>query len=123
MLNFEQIIHEELYDSSVDEISTSGGAGAFLTKNAFSKGKKPKYKLVDGYTEVKEGIVKKPKGAGSLPPYKATKVNLGHLKTSDDGVEKPSQYLDIGYKKVNRKKLAKNSKGVDYVDINNTSYK
>lgn len=37
MLNFEEIIEEELFENSIEEMSTSAGAGAFLTKNAFSK--------------------------------------------------------------------------------------
>lgn len=122
MLNFEEIIEQELFEDDLEEVSTSGASGAYLGKYAFSKGKKPKYKLSDGYTEVKEGIIRKPKGDGPLPAYKSTKMKLGHLKTNDKGVEKPSQYTNIGYKIVDRKKLAKNSKGVDYVDINNTSY-
>lgn len=126
MLNFKKIIDEELFEDTLEEVSTSAGSGAYLTKYAFGKGEKakvPKYMLKAGYKKVEEGIVTKPKGAGNLPKYKQTDVKLGHLKTNEKGVEKPSQYLNVGYKLVDRKKLAKNSKGVDYVDLNNTAYK
>lgn len=97
-------------DVDLDEMSTTAGAPAPATKYAYKK-------------KVDEGIVKSPKGAGNLPKYVASKIKLGHLKTNDKGLENPSQYLDIGYKKVDRKKQAKESKGVDYVDLHNSAYK
>ena len=96
----------------LDEMSTTAGAPAPATKYAYKK-----------KVKVDEGIVKSPKGAGNLPKYVASKIKLGHLKTNDKGLENPSQYLDIGYKKVDRKKQAKESKGVDYVDLHNSAYK
>lgn len=96
--------------TDLDEMSTTAGSPAPATKYAYKK-------------KVDEGIVKSPKGAGNLPKYVASKVKLGHLKTNDKGLENPSQYLDIGYKKVDRKKQAKESKGVDYVDLHNSAYK
>jgi DNA polymerase sigma len=119
MLNFEEIIEEELFENSIEEMSTSAGAGAFLTKNAFSK-KLPKYKLSDGYTQVKESYIVAPKGAGQLPKSKSTHKPPGHLKTNDKGVIN-TYYEKLGYKKVDRKKLAKQSKAYDSVQLNGSS--
>lgn len=122
MLNFEEVIDEVLFDESIEEISTSGAAGSYLTKNAFSKGKKPKYKLVPGYTEVdvNESYIVAPKGAGQLPKSKVNYKQPGHLKINDKGVV-DTYYEKIGYKKVDRKKLAKKSKAYDSVQLNGST--
>ena len=49
-------------------------------------------------------------------------MKLGHAATDDKGVKDP-YYLKLGYKKVDREKQAKASKGVDYVDLHNATYK
>ena len=83
--------------STLEEISTSGAAGAYLTPYAFRlKGSKPNDKAYKelGYTEVKEGI-----GADLGPGPKAT----------EDGVK------DNAYVKQFRYKIVPKDKNGDYV--------
>jgi len=46
---------------------------------------------------------------------------MGHLATNEKGVKKP-HYLKYGYKIVDRKKQAKDSKGFDYNDLWGKTY-
>ena len=46
---------------------------------------------------------------------------MGHQAMNDKGVAKP-EYLKYGYKLVDRKKLAKDSKGFDYNDLWGSTY-
>jgi len=114
MRRVDELIEACLESKQVDEMSTSGGAGAYLTKYAF--------KLPKNYKQVKEGIVTKPKGAGSLPKYKADKITAGSLEVNDKGVKKP-YYYKLGFKPVDREGLAKKSKAIDVVDLHNSTFK
>jgi hypothetical protein len=46
---------------------------------------------------------------------------MGHLATNEKGVKNP-YYYKLGFKPVDRKKLAKNSKGFDYNDLWGSTY-
>jgi len=50
-------------------------------------------------------------------------VKLGHAATDDKGIKDPYITKVFGYKKVDREKQAKQSKGTDYVDLHNATYK
>lgn len=84
---------------SVDEISTSGGAGGYLTKYAF--------RLPKGHKKVEEGI-----GASLGPGPKA----------GPKGVKDNYYVKAFGYKLVDRKKQAKASKTMDYRDLWGKTY-
>ena len=86
-------------EGEVDEISTSGGAGGYLTKYAF--------KLPKNYKKVDEGV-----GATLGPGPKAT----------EKGVRDNYYVKKFNYKLVDRKKQAKSSKAIDYKDLWNKTY-
>ena len=82
---------DHIFEDEVEEISTSGAAGAYLTPYAFRlKGSKPNDKAYKelGYKEVKEGV-----GASLGPGPKA----------SADGVKDNSYVKEFGYKLVPKK--------------------
>ena len=86
--------YPEQYQKMVQEISTSGGAGAYLSKYAF---KLPK------------------NNPGN---------NLGKgPKASQDGVRNNTYTKSFGYKLVDRKKLANKSQTTDYKDLWGKTYK
>jgi len=87
-------------EKEVEEISTSGGAGGYLGKYAF--------KLPKHYKKVEENV-----GATLGPGPKAT----------EHGVKDNYYVKKFGYKLVDRKKQTKNSKGFDYKDLWNKTYK
>ena len=96
--------HPDIYDKlttneEIDEISTSGGAGGYLTKYAF--------KLPKKYKKIKEGI-----GATLGPGPKA----------GSKGVKNNYYVSKFGYKLVDRKKQANLSKTVDYKDLWGKTY-
>jgi len=82
---------DHIFEDEVEEISTSGAAGAYLTPYAFRlKGSKPNDKAYKelGYKEVKEGV-----GATLGPGPKA----------GADGVKDNSYVKEFGYKLVPKK--------------------
>jgi len=89
----------KLPSPKIDEISTSSGAGGYLTKYAF---KSPKH-----YKKIKEGI-----GATLGPGPKA----------GPKGVEDNYYVSKFGYKLVDRKKQANSSKTIDYKDLWGKTY-
>ena len=91
--------YPEVYKRSTNEISTSGGAGGYLTKYAF--------KLPKGHKKIKEDV-----GANLGPGPKA----------GPKGVKNNYYVTKFGYKLVDRKKQAKASKAVDYKDLWGKTY-
>jgi len=88
----QQVVDLPLEEDEIEEISTSGAAGAYLTPYAFRlKGSKPNDKAYKelGYKEVKEGV-----GADLGPGPKAEK----------DGVNKNAYVNQYGYKLVPKNK-------------------
>ena len=87
----QQVVDLPLEEDEIEEISTSGAAGAYLTPYAFRlKGSKPNDKAYKelGYKEVKEGV-----GATLGPGPKA----------GADGVKDNSYVKEFGYKLVPKK--------------------
>lgn len=97
--------YPEVYSNikgELDEISTSAGAGGYLTKYAF--------KLPKNFKKVKESLNP---GATLGPGPKA----------GGKGVKDNLYVKKFGYKLVDRKKQAKSSKTMDYRDLWGNTYK
>jgi hypothetical protein len=82
-----------------NEISTSGGAGGYLTKYAF--------RLPKGHKKIKESV------SATLGPGP---------KAGPKGVKNNYYVTKFGYKLVDRKKQAKASKAIDYKDLWGKTY-
>jgi len=94
----------KMASGEIEEISTSAGAGGYLSKRTFKKTPKHYRKAFK---------IKENKGA-----------NLGMgPKASNDGVRDNIYVKKFKYKLVNRKKLTKNSKSMDYKDLWGKTYK
>lgn len=57
-----------------------------------------------------------------MPKYKPAKITAGTEKVNMQGVKNP-YYYKLGFKLVDRKKLAKDSKMFDYNDLWDATYK
>ena len=100
MVNWKSLLRSQMSEEEVDEMSTSGGAGAYLTPYAFRlKGKKPNIKAYKelGYEEVNENIKNPGATLGPGPAasedgvkdnyyVKAFKFKLVPKKIKDSGI-------------------------------------
>jgi len=106
MVNWKSLLRSQMSEEEVDEMSTSGGAGAYLTPYAFrKKGQKPNIKAYKelGYKEVEEEyIVTGKKGKGEAQygePYGTRKEAEAAmekiLKSIKDAGEKPDAKFGV----------------------------